>query len=134
MQLSAWPLVVLAIVTTPFGVAALVVATSFLSAKLTVTADGLTYRRWPLPAIEAGWSDCERISKGQVAGSSEATMLVRRETPGREFTMGRSVLGLRNHKMIPLSDFRGWVEGRIPQEIARYAPQLLGDQPGQRAG
>ncbi len=117
--------IAIAALMTPIGVVSLTFVISFLFASLRISHEGIVYNRWPLPSVKATWDKCDRISTGQVASLSVATLLVRRETPGREFKMGTSTLGSRDFRFIPLSDFRGWSDGRIREEIRIYAPRLV---------
>jgi hypothetical protein len=73
--------------------------------------------------ITATWSEVKAVRVGSRSGS--ATMLVRRTKPGFELDLGFMTLGSKEFKLIPLSDFTGWKDGRIAKEIKEYTPQGL---------
>jgi len=95
--------------------------------RLKLTPEGLEYQRWPLKQIAATWAQVEGLHIGKKTGS--ATLLVHRIKPGFELDLGFMTLGSKDFKLIPLSDFTGWKDGRIALEMKKFAPKLFADQP-----
>jgi hypothetical protein len=92
---------------------------------LKITQEGIEYHRWPLKRVKVAWMDVEKISAGNIYGFRYATLLAHRISPGFEFKQSNITLGSREYRFIPLSDFKGWKEGIILEELKRYKPQLI---------
>jgi hypothetical protein len=109
-----------------FGIAfCLFLLVTVLSHRITISSDGITYRRWPLKTICGTWDDVDSIRKGKFLNREKATLLVRRKESGYEFKLGPWMLGSAGFDIIPLSDFSGWKDGRMGAEFRRFAPHLL---------
>ena len=91
---------------------------------VTISSDGLEYRRWPFTKIFCPWNDVESIHMGNVQGLKYATLLIRRARPGLELRIGNNTLGSAKYRMIPISELRGWSDGSLLMDLRLHAPQL----------
>jgi hypothetical protein len=100
-----------------------------LSHRITISQDGIAYHRWPLKTIRARWDEVEKIKRRRFLYRGKATLLVRRKKPGYEFKLGPWMLGSAAYDNVPLSDFSGWKDGHILEEMKVHQPQLSVDPP-----
>lgn len=113
-----------------YGIGNLILAVLFfatIGSYLKLSSEGLEYHRWPLNMIACKWSEVERIAQGRVIGKPFATLMIRRNKVGREISLGIATLGSARHKLVALSDFRGWPDGDLAIELKQYAPRLFAE-------
>jgi hypothetical protein len=101
---------------------------NWICSYLKISAVGLEYHRWPFNTIVCFWSEVERISHGKYNGKPFASLLISRHEPGREISLGKAKLGSAKYKIVPLSDFKGWPEGNLSDELRTYAPRLFAQE------
>jgi hypothetical protein len=92
---------------------------------LILSPAGLEYLRWPLKPNTATWAEVEEVRVSKKFG--HATLLIRRTKPGFELDLGFMTLGSKSYKFIPLSDFMGWREGNLLEEMRTHLPKLKVD-------
>lgn len=96
----------------------------FLS-YLKVSPDGLELHYWPIYRIRVAWQDVERLGKCKLLGvfSCDALYLNRAEARARNATIRE--WGLAKRCIVPLSDFRGWPDGELADDLRWYIPHVF---------
>lgn len=97
-----------------------------------ISSDGLEFRRFPFRTHKFKWESVERISQGTVSTQIPfmrgplryGSLLIRRDTPGWETNMGNGRLGSANYHGIPISEFQGWDDGSLLENLKLYAPHI----------
>jgi hypothetical protein len=102
---------------------------STMMSRLVIGPGGIAYSRWPFPRIICEWSELDHLSSTKVLGRNATMLYIRRSNPGWSIRMGAGILGSREYKTIPLSDFKGWSDGRIRHDLSEYAQTLPGMSP-----
>ena len=95
-------------------------------AYLKVSSRGIEYQMWPFGGVRCQWSDADRIGKGILTGD----VIYFKEgerfgTPAGSLGIIQRILPIRPPKLIQLSGFSGWPEGKLAQDLQRYAPHLF---------
>jgi hypothetical protein len=99
---------------------------STMMSRLLIGPGGIVYSRWPFRRIVCQWSELDHLASTTVLGRNATMLYVRRSAPGWSLRMGPGILGSREYKIIPLSDFKGWSDARILHDISEYVPRLPG--------
>ena len=87
--------------------------------------DGLELHYWPIYRIRVAWQDVERLGKCKLLGvfSCDALYLNRAEARARNATIRE--WGLAKRCIVPLSDFRGWPDGELADDLRWYIPHVF---------
>ena len=95
---------------------------------LLLSEEGLEYRLWPLHRIRARWEDVEQIKKSPRPFQGDVLTLKHAETSGfhfsLDFTKGNGGT-TRTAQIIPLHQIDGWQNGKLENELRKYAPHLF---------
>lgn len=95
-------------------------------AYLKVSSTGIEYQMWPFGGVCCRWSNTDRIGKGILKG--DIIYLKNGEGVGASVGLSRiiqKISPIRIPESIPLSGFRGWPQGRLAEDLQRYAPHLF---------
>jgi len=93
-----------------------------LLSYLRVGPAGMEVRYWPRYRARIPWGAVERLGECLALGpfkrdalylSGAGTGVLHRET------------GLRQNLIIPISDFHGWPDGRLREELTRFIPRVV---------
>lgn len=97
-----------------------------LLSYLEVSPQGLELLFWPTFRIPVCWDEVERLGKCTFWGkiTCDALYLKNPSRPKSETIIDRE-RGLLQKQIIPLSDFRGWPEGGLAENLQRYCPRLF---------
>jgi hypothetical protein len=95
----------------------------FLS-YLKLSDAGVELFYWPGFRLNSSWEDIERLGYVTLLGKIPHDALFIKSNPEQMQTVSRQK-GIREKRIIPLSDFRGWPEGYLLSELKRYIPELL---------
>jgi hypothetical protein len=118
---------VMTIVVVLFFLLFLLIGLSYLFARLVLSSTGIEYHRWPLPGVTCTWNEVDRIWIGEIAGKHTAILVTRRRQPGKEIRFRSGTLGSSKYQSIPLSDFQGWSDGTIKENLSLYLPNLFAE-------
>jgi hypothetical protein len=95
---------------------------------LLLSEQGLEYRLWPLHRIRASWEDVDQIKKSSLPFQGDILTLKNAETSGfhisLDFSKGNAGI-TKTAQVIPLYQIDGWQNGRLENELRKYAPNLF---------
>ncbi len=93
---------------------------------LKVSDEGIELHYWPNYRFNVQWDEIERLGKAIVIGERTIDILYVR-TGDREGTAAAvdRRRGIREKRIIPLSDFRGWPAGALYNELVRFIPEIM---------
>ena len=98
---------------------------------LTLSEKGLEYRLWPLHKIRCTWADVEQIKKSALPFQGELLILKKGNLSGfhplMDFNKGNYGV-IKTLPVIPLYQISGWQDGRLKNELKKYAPNLFVEQ------
>lgn len=100
---------------------------SYIFARLALSSTGIEYHRWPLPGVTCSWNEVDRVWTGEIAGKHVALLVTRKRQPGKEIRLGSSTIGSSSYQSIPLSDFQGWSDGALKEDLSLYLPNLFAE-------
>ncbi len=92
---------------------------------LRISPAGLKLFYWPNYQLELGWDQVDRIAPRKVLFSTRHLLYLKEKASFGSRTMRGQVLGWGPQRFICLSDFEGWPEGGLAEDLERYAPQLF---------
>jgi hypothetical protein len=97
----------------------------FLS-YLEVSDQGINLFYWPNYRINVSWQEVNRLGKAIFLGRQSSDVLYLRKGPeeGIPSLIDRH-RGFREKRIIPLSDFRGWPDGDLYNDLMRYIPNII---------
>ena len=102
----------------------LYVPSLFLS-YLRVSDEGVELLHWPRYRVRARWDEVTRLDKCRAFGKFKFDALYLRESAqGEARKLADREMGEFRKNIISLTDFRGWPEGRLAEDIRRYLPQM----------
>jgi hypothetical protein len=90
---------------------------------------GIEYRNWPYYGITCEWISIERIEVQKKYGFNiEVLVPAKVQYVGKGTFFGLSLrknLGVKEQTYIPLSGFTGWPDGKLAQDIKKYAGHIF---------
>lgn len=97
-----------------------------------ISPEGLEYKRWPLSKQIFKWEYVTSIHQGTIntqipflGGTIKyGSLLIQRSKPGWEIKTPSGVLGSRDYHGIPISEFQGWDDGSLVENLKLHAPHL----------
>ena len=93
---------------------------------LKVSDEGIELLYWPNYRIKSTWDMIDHLGKVTVIGSLTSDVLFLRgeteETSAVEINRHR---GIKERRIIPLSDFRGWPKGQLYCDLLRLIPDII---------
>jgi hypothetical protein len=93
---------------------------------LKVSDEGIELLYWPNYRIKSTWDMIDHLGKVSVIGSLTSDVLFLRgeteETSAVELNRHR---GIKERRIIPLSDFRGWPKGQLYSDLLRLIPDII---------
>ncbi|MCK4816700.1 hypothetical protein KA005_13095 [bacterium] len=93
---------------------------------LMVSDEGIELLYWPNYRLKSSWEELENLGKVTVIGSLTSDVLYLRgetgEANGVEIDRHR---GIKEKRIIPLSDFRGWPKGQLYTDLLRFIPDII---------
>lgn len=126
-----------------FGLPALVITIASLAlvlgsigraifSYLLLSDEGLEYHLWPAHKIHCTWDDVDQIKKSFLPFQGDILMLKRAEISGFQkilLNFNKGNFGVvKTVPVIPLYQIDGWKNGRLKNELIKYAPNLFVEQ------
>jgi hypothetical protein len=95
---------------------------SFLETSL----DGIRVHYWPNYHIRVGWQMIDRLGKASFLGKTNCDALHLRNLQGKPsaYEISRHA-GIQQKRLIALSDFKGWPNGDLHQELVQFIPEIV---------
>ena len=104
----------------------------FFLSYLKVSPAGLEVRYWPYKQFRVNWEQIDRLGKYKVFGILPSDVLyLKQSSPfGSQHVLGRELQLGHPQRFVVLSDFKGWTDGRLADDLKRYIPEImeLGDK------
>jgi hypothetical protein len=97
----------------------------FLS-YLRLSSQGVEIHYWPNYRESYSWSEIEHLGQCRTMGvmTCEALYLHHTSSASDHEIISRTA-GLKQKRLIPLSDFRGWSHGRLARVLTRFIPEII---------
>lgn len=95
---------------------------------LLISDEGLEYRLWPLHKIRCSWDDVEQIKKSSLPFQGDILTLKKAEVSGFHILLdfNKGNFGVtKTSQVIPLYQIDGWQNGKLENELRKYAPNLF---------
>ena len=93
---------------------------------LVISDEGLELLYWPNYRLETTWKELDRLGSVTVIGSLTSDLLYLRgkfvDANAEEIDRHR---GIRERRVISLSDFKGWPKGQLHDDLERYIPDII---------
>ena len=99
---------------------------------LLISEEGLEYHLWPAHKVRCMWDDVDQIKKSFLPFQGDILMLKRAEVSGFQKTLlsfNKGNFGIvKTVPVIPLFQINGWPNGKLEDELRKYAPNLFIDR------
>jgi hypothetical protein len=99
---------------------------------LLVSGDGLEYCLWPMHKIRCTWDDVDQIKKSFLPFQGDILMLKSAEVSSFQkvlLSFNKGNFGVvKTVPVIPLFQINGWPNGKLENELRKYAPNLFIDR------
>ena len=93
---------------------------------LMVSDEGIELLYWPNYRIKSTWDMIDHLGKVTVIGSLTSDVLfLRGETEETSAGGMNRHRGIKERRIIPLSDFRGWPKGQLYSDLLRLIPDII---------
>jgi len=93
---------------------------------LLVSDEGIELLYWPNYRIKSTWDMIDCLGKVSVLGSITSDVLFLRSETGDISAVDISRhRGIKERRIIPLSDFRGWPKGQLFCDLQRFIPDII---------
>ena len=93
---------------------------------LMVSDEGIELLYWPNYRIKSTWDMIDHLGKVTVIGSLTSDVLfLRGETEETSAVGMNRHRGIKERRIIPLSDFRGWPKGQLYSDLLRLIPDII---------
>jgi hypothetical protein len=97
-----------------------------LLSYLRLSSQGLELHYWPNYRVHVPWNAVERLGQCHALGMMRGDALyLHHSRSGASAEILSRTSGLQQKRIIPLSDFRGWPQGQLAQELARFIPEVV---------
>ena len=94
---------------------------------LKVSPAGLEVYYWPYKRFQVNWDQIDRLGKYKVFGIFPSDVLyLKGSTPfGSQHVLGREIRLGHPQRFVVLSDFKGWKNGTLADELRKYIPLIM---------
>lgn len=92
---------------------------------LRISPAGMELFYWPNHRLQASWDQMDRIEQRKVLFSTRHLLYLKENASFGSRTIRGQELGLGSQRFISLSDFQGWPEGQLAEDLRRYVPHLF---------
>ena len=98
----------------------------FLS-YLKVSADGLILHYWPKHTTQVKWEQIARLGRCRFLGFIPCDALYLKMPEAQTKNAALREWGLAKKCIIPLSDFRGWPNGKLAENLKNRIPSIMSE-------
>ena len=96
-----------------------------LFSHLKVGSDGIEYRSWPFYRYRITWNNLSAIERYSISRLITFDYLVIKDPTNPNNDKPKKFIYLDHRKMISLSGFQSWPNGRLAQDLEQYIPEIM---------